>query len=82
VRTGRCTKEAARDLKRHGGVADRVRKAVSEYAADPTAHSNNVTQLVGSPLWRMQVGDFRVIFEKTADMITVTKVRPRGSAYD
>ena len=41
-----------------------------------------MTQLVGSPLWRMRIGDFRANFEETADMITVTKVRPRGPAYD
>jgi mRNA interferase RelE/StbE len=82
VKTVRYTKEAARDLKRHGNIADRARRTVSEYAADPGAHANNVTQLVGNPLWRMRIGDFRAIFEETADMITVTKLRPRGSAYD
>jgi mRNA interferase RelE/StbE len=82
VRTVRYTREAARDLKRHGNVADPVPKAVSEFAADPAAHANNVTQLVGSPLWRLRVGNFRAIFEETVDMITVTKVRPKGSAYD
>ncbi len=78
----RYTKEAARDLKRHGNVAARVRRAVSDYAANPEAHANNVTPLVGAPLLRMRIGDYRAIFEETAEMITVTKVRPRGSAYD
>jgi len=78
----RYTKEAARDLKRHGNVAARVRRAVSDYAANPAAHANNVTPLVGATLLRMRVGDFRAIFEETAELITVTKVRPRGSAYD
>jgi mRNA interferase RelE/StbE len=82
VKTVRYTKEAARDLKRHGNIAERVRKAVSDYADDPAVRANNVTQLAGSPLWRIRVGNFRAIFEETADMITVTKVRPRGSAYD
>jgi hypothetical protein len=30
----------------------------------------------------MRIGDFRAIFEETAETIVVTKVRPRGSAYD
>jgi hypothetical protein len=30
----------------------------------------------------MRIGDFRTIFEETAELITVTKARPRGSAYD
>jgi mRNA interferase RelE/StbE len=78
----RYTKEAARDLKRYGNVAARVRRAVGDYAANPAARANNVTQLVGATLLRMRIGDFRAIFEETAEMITVTKVRPRGSAYD
>jgi mRNA interferase RelE/StbE len=63
-------------------MAHRVRSAIAGYAADPAAHANNVTQLVGSRLLRMRIGDFRAIFEETADMITVSKLRPRGSAYD
>jgi mRNA interferase RelE/StbE len=59
-----------------------VRRAFNNYAADPAAHANNVTPLIGAPLLRMRIGDFRAIFEETADTITVTKVRPRGSAYD
>jgi mRNA interferase RelE/StbE len=82
MRTVRYTREAVRDLKRHGNVADRVRIAISDYAANPAARANNVTQLVGSPLLRMRIGDYRAIFEETTDTITVTKVRPRGSAYD
>lgn len=41
-----------------------------------------VRPVVGSPLLRMRIGDYRAIFEETADVITVTKVRPRGSTYD
>jgi mRNA interferase RelE/StbE len=82
VKAVRYTKEAARDLRRHGNVANRVRKAVRDYAANPAAHANNVTQLVGATSLRMRIGDFRAIFEETPEMITATKVRPRGSAYD
>lgn len=72
----------AKDLRRHGNVAARVRQALSDYAANPAAHANNVTQLIGSPLYRIRIGDYRAIFEETADAITVSKVRPRGSVYD
>lgn len=82
MKTVHYTKEAARNLRRHGNIAGRIRRAVADYATDPSAHANNVTQLVGSGLLRMRIGDFRAIFEETADTITVTKVRPRGSAYD
>lgn len=78
----RYTKGAAKDLRRHGNVADRVRGALSDYAANPAAHANNVVRLAGVPLLRLRVGDYRAIFEETDDSIIVTKVRPRGSAYD
>ena len=76
------TASAARDLKRHGNVATRVRTAVGEYAADPAAHANNVTSLVGSSAKRLRVGDFRVIFEVTDTSLTVTKIGPRGDVYE
>ena len=73
---------AAKSLRRHGNMAARIRKAIGEYAADQTAHANNVTQLVGSPAKRLRVGDFRVIFEETESTITITKIGPRGEVYD
>jgi mRNA interferase RelE/StbE len=82
VKSFRYTKEAARDLKRHGNIADRARRAISDYAAKSASHASNVTQLIGAPLFRIRIGDYRAIFEETADTITVTKVRPRGSAYE
>ena len=76
------SRPAAKDLRRHGNVAERIRRAIREYAADPQAHGNNVTQLVGSPAKRLRVGDFRVIFDETATAIISTKVGPRGGVYD
>ena len=73
---------AARDLKKHGKMSARARKAIAEYAADVTAHANNVTQLVGSPAKRMRVGDFRLIFEETDTEIIVTRFAPRGGVYE
>jgi mRNA interferase RelE/StbE len=75
-------RDAAKDLRRHGSVAGRIIRAVDDYAADPKARANNVTQLVGSTAKRMRVGDFRVIFEETEREILVTKVGPRSSVYD
>lgn len=78
----RYTADAAKDLKRHGNVAQRIMKSVAEYAVYGKAHANRVTQLVGSSAKRMRVGDFRVIFEETNDALTVTKIGPRGGVYD
>jgi len=56
----RYSAEAIANLKRYGNMAARVRKATSEYAANPAAHANNVTRLVGSPASRMRVADYRL----------------------
>ena len=82
MKAPRYAKEALRDLRRHANVAPPVMKAVGDYAADPSAHGDNVTQLVGHTAKRLRVGDFRVIFEETDTEILVTRVAPRGSAYD
>lgn len=76
------TADAAKDLKRHGNMTARIRKAVTDYAADPAAHANNVTQMVGSAASRMRVGQFRVVFVETDATITVMRVGPRGSVYE
>lgn len=78
----RYTAEALANLKRYGNIAARARRAINEYAADPTAHANNVTRLVGLQASRMRVGDFRVIFVETEQELLVTKIGPRGAVYD
>jgi mRNA interferase RelE/StbE len=82
MRTISYTIGALKDLKRHGNVAARIRKALNEFAEGTGAHVNNVTQLVGEAAFRMRVGDFRVIFEATETTIIVTKIGPRGDVYD
>ncbi len=82
MKTVRYTLDAAKDLRRHGNVSARLRKSVSDYAANPLAHANNVTQMVGATAKRMRVGDFRVIFKETDTELLITKVGPRGNVYD
>jgi mRNA interferase RelE/StbE len=81
MKTVRYTGDAAKDLRRHGNVAERLRKAIGDYAADPKAHANNLDHMTGMPFKRMRVGDYRIIFEETATEIRVTKVGPRGGVY-
>ena len=76
------TRNALKDLRKHGNMQARIRRAVEEYAADGMAHSNNVTDLVGDDGRRLRVGDFRVLFKETDTAITVTRVAPRGEVYD
>ena len=69
-------------LKRHGSMAQRLRTAIAEYAADPAAHANNVIRMQGSSASHMRVGDFRVIFVETETELTVVKIGPRGEVYE
>jgi mRNA interferase RelE/StbE len=82
MKTVRYTIDAARDLKRYGNMADRIRQAVTEYAAGDGAHANNVTQLVISADKRLRIGNFRVIFREEETELTVVKIAPRSNAYD
>lgn len=82
VKIIRSSLPAARDLRKHANMAVRARKAIGDYAAENAAHANNVTQLVGSTGKRLRIGDFRMIFEETETEIIVTRLGPRGSAYD
>jgi mRNA interferase RelE/StbE len=82
MKTVRYLRDAQAALRRHGNVADRLRKAIREYAANPMAHANNIGQLTGTSAKRLRVGDYRIIFEETAVEIVVTRIAPRGSAYD
>lgn len=77
----RYTADAARALKRYANIGARLRRALTDYAADPAAHGNNVTQMVGTTAKRMRVGDFRIVFEESETELLVTKVGPRGGVY-
>ncbi len=73
---------AEKDLARHANMAERVYRAMREYAAGDGAHTNRVKPLKGVESKRLRVGDFRVLFVETIDEIVVTRIAPRGSAYD
>ena len=75
-------KTAAAALRKHRNVAPKLRDKLAAYAADPAALANCVTELRGSPLKRLRVGDFRILFEETATEIIVSRIGPRGSIYE
>jgi len=66
-------------------LRNRIRSKIEQYAEDPMSLANNVIQLTNSDLFRLRVGDYRVIFAVGQDTVTimvVIDVRPRGGAYD
>jgi mRNA interferase RelE/StbE len=82
VKRVRYTADALRRLKRHGNMADRIMRAMREYAEGTGAHANNVKALQGSSALRLRIGDYRVVFSETDAEIIVTGLGPRGSIYD
>lgn len=58
---------------------------IDQYAADPASLANNVRSLMGSDLYRLRVGDYRVIFaieDLEIRVMVVKRVRHRKEAYD
>lgn len=71
--------DARRALHKHRNQALRLMQKIERYAQ---TGAGDVTQLVGHPVFRMRIGDFRVLFEETSDEIRVTRIAPRGSIYE
>jgi mRNA interferase RelE/StbE len=61
----------------------RIRVKVEQLATDPASLANNVKRLKDSDdLYRLRIGDWRVIYTEDLLVLLVLKVAPRGSAYD
>lgn len=64
-------------------VRERVVAKIEQYAAEPSALANNVTALKEDPgVFRLRVGDWRVLFSEDGVVVAVLRIAPRGSAYD
>ena len=64
-------------------TAKLIRAKINQYAVDPAAQANNIKALKGrDAVFRLRVGDWRVLFTETGEVIAVIKVAPRGGAYD
>lgn len=64
--------------------ARRIMDTLAQVAADPARKNNNLKPLVGIPSgYRLRIGDWRVSFtlDRTARVIDVFEVAPRGGAY-
>jgi mRNA interferase RelE/StbE len=62
--------------------AERIAAAIRALAGNPRPHGYK--KLVGKDLYRIRVGDYRVIYAITDQIVTVTivRVRHRKDAYD
>ncbi|WP_082523850.1 type II toxin-antitoxin system RelE/ParE family toxin [Methylobacterium sp. Leaf399] len=78
------SKAAVRVLSRMpANTASLIRTKIEQYANDPTTQTNNVKQLKGEPtVYRLRIGDWRVLFTNDGEIIAIVRVAPRGGAYD
>jgi len=59
-----------------------IRSKIEQYAVDPSSLANNVKALKGEEgYYRLRVGDWRVIFSETGEVLAIISVAPRGGAY-
>lgn len=85
--SGRYTVEFERSAKKNldrldGPIRARVLRKVAALADDP--RSSGATRLVGADdLWRIRIGDYRVIYAIEDDrlMVIVVRVAGRGKVY-
>ncbi|MCC5809871.1 MAG: type II toxin-antitoxin system RelE/ParE family toxin [Ectothiorhodospiraceae bacterium] len=78
------TKEAQKTLRKMPrNTARTIVRKLEQYAVAPASQAANVKQLQGEDAYRLQVGDWRVIFHQDGDAMTilVLRVKPRGGAY-
>ena len=78
------SKTAAKALVRMDrATSRRIRAKVDQLAESPESLARNVKALKGEDgLFRLRVGDWRVIYTDDLLVLLVLKVAPRSSAYD
>lgn len=78
------SKDALRTLRRMpANVAALIRSKIEQYATEPASLANNVKALKGEEgVFRLRVGDWRVIFAEDGVVIAIIRVAPRGAAYE
>jgi mRNA interferase RelE/StbE len=78
------SKTALRTLLRMpAGTARLIRSKIDQYASDPAALANNVNRLQGpAGVLRLRVGDWRILFTETGEVIAIVRIAARGGAYD
>ncbi len=61
--------------------SQRIREKIEQYARNPAELANNVKRLKGREGLRLRIGDWRVIFDESAETVEVLVIGARGSVY-
>ena len=61
--------------------AKRIVSKIEQYAKDPSSLQNQVKKLTNSMYFRLRIGDYRVIFSETGEVMKIEKIGNRGDVY-
>lgn len=61
--------------------AERIRAKIKQYAENPRELKNQVKKLTNSLYYRLRVGNYRVIFTETGEIMKIEKIGNRGDVY-
>lgn len=61
----------------------RLAEKISQLGQNPDDSSLDTKRLTGAPLYRLRVGDWRIIYgrQDAVKVIAIEKIKPRGDAY-
>ena len=75
-----CCKDAEKVAANTAAI---IRGKIEQYADAPESLANNVKALKGMlGTRRLRVGDWRVVFTETFEVVAIEKIAPRGGAYE
>lgn len=57
----------------------RIDRAIEALSKEPP--DGDIKKLRGAPLYRLRVGDYRILFSMSDTEITIVRIAPRGDAY-
>ena len=61
--------------------AKKITSKIEPYTEDPMALQNLVKKLTNSIYFRLRVGNYRVIFSETGEVMKIEKIGNRGDVY-
>lgn len=60
-----------------------IRSKIDQFATEPGSLANNVKPLKGeSGIYRLRVGDWRILLTDDGEVIGIIKIAPRSGVYD
>jgi len=76
----KLSKEATKQYKKiNEPLKSRLKKALFELAAEPP--KGDIKKLSGCEVYRLRIGDYRLIFHIENDTIVITHILTRGHSY-